>query len=97
MPGPARKRTAEDRARIPVRISPRASRDAIGSVIAGELIVRVTAPPVGGAANEAVVKLFAKRLRVARGRVRIARGAHSRSKLIEIDGMSESEVRAHLT
>jgi len=84
----------EDRARIPVRISPRASRDAIGAVVAGELIVRVTAPPVDGQANEAVVKLFAKRLRVARGRVRIVRGAHSRSKVVEIDGMTEDEVWA---
>lgn len=83
-------------ARIPVRLAPRASRDAIGAMIAGELIVRVTAPPVDGRANQALTRMLAKRLHVGRRSVKIVSGQHSRRKVVEIDGMTEEEVRRHL-
>jgi len=79
-----------------VRLAPRASRDAIGAVIAGELVVRVTAPPVDGRANEALTRMLAKRLHVGRQTVRIVSGQHSRRKVVEIDGMTEEEVRRRL-
>ena len=79
-----------------MRIAPRASRDAIGAMLGGELIVRVTAPPVDGRANEAVTRLLAKRLRVARGAVTIVRGQRSRRKLIEVRGLNEDELRSRL-
>lgn len=83
-------------ARIAVRIAPRASRDAIGGMLGGELIVRVTAPPVDGRANEAVTGLLAKRLRVARGAVSIVQGRRSRRKVVEVRGLTDSEVRRRL-
>ena len=97
MPTPPRKATSDGAsARIAVRIAPRASRDAIGAVIAGELLVRVTAPPVDGRANEALTRMLAKRLHVGRRSVRIVSGQHSRRKIVEIDGMTEEEVRSRL-
>ena len=65
-------------------------------MLGNELIVRVTAPPVDGRANEAVTRLLAKRLRVARGAVKIVRGQRSRRKLIEVGGLSDDELRSRL-
>jgi uncharacterized protein (TIGR00251 family) len=84
--------TGEMSARIAVRLAPRASRDAIGTIIAGELIVRVTAPPLDGRANEALTRLLAKRLHLGRNRVKIISGLHSRRKIVEIDGLTDEEV-----
>jgi uncharacterized protein (TIGR00251 family) len=54
----------------------------------GRLVVRVTAPPAEGKANEAVRRLIAKRLGVAKSRVTIVRGARSRDKTIRIERVS---------
>ena len=59
--------------------------------------VRVTAPPVDGAANEALVGLLAKTLRVGRGRVSIVRGRSSRNKVVRVEGLSEKEALALLS
>jgi uncharacterized protein len=93
---PRRQASIGSTARIAVRLAPRASRDAIGAVVAGELIVRVTAPPLDGRANEALTRLLAKRLHVGRRGVKIVSGQHSRRKVVQIDGMTEEEVRGRL-
>jgi uncharacterized protein (TIGR00251 family) len=84
-------------ARIAVRVQPRARKDEIGGERDGALVVRVTAPPVEGRANEAVRKLLAKRLGIASGRVSIVRGASGRDKLVEIEGMDADAVRRALS
>jgi uncharacterized protein (TIGR00251 family) len=58
------------------------------------LKVRLQAPPVEGAANEALVSLLAERLRVPRRSVSVVAGATSRAKTVEIVGTTEDEVRA---
>lgn len=63
----------------------------------GVLNVRVTAAPHGGAANDAVVALIAKRLGIGKTRVRLVRGASARTKLIDIDDIDESAVRETLS
>jgi uncharacterized protein (TIGR00251 family) len=79
---------------IAVRVTPRSSRDAIVGVDeAGELRVRVTAPPAEGAANAAVAKLVARELRVPKGAVRVVSGASSRHKRLAIDGVSAAGLR----
>lgn len=83
-------------ARITVRLSPRASREGIAGERDGVILVRVTAPPVDGEANEALVRLLAKTLRVPKRAVVIASGATSRTKVIEVDGLAEDEVRRRL-
>src|SRR3990172_173214 len=83
-------------ARIAVRIVPRASRETVVGMRGGALLVRVTAAPGGGGANEAPLRLVAKRLRVARGTVQIVSGLTSKVKVIEVDGLAEAEVRRRL-
>ena len=56
----------------------------------------MSAPPVDGAANDALVRLVAKALGCAPSAVRIASGAGARTKLLEIEGLDEAEVRARL-
>lgn len=83
-----------DRVRFEVHVSPRASRDAIGGLHDGALKIAITAPPVDGEANAAIVKLLAKRLGVAKRDVVIARGETGRRKTIEVLGVSAEAVRA---
>ena len=78
--------------RFRVRLQPRASRNEITGVLDGALRVRLHAPPVDGAANEALVAFLADRLAVPRRGVRIVSGATSRTKMIEVDGVSSAEV-----
>jgi uncharacterized protein len=84
-------------ARIAVRVMPRARKDEIAGERDGALVVRVTAPPVEGKANDAVRRLLAKRLGIAPGRVSVVRGASGRDKLIEIDGMEAEAVHRALS
>jgi uncharacterized protein len=79
--------------RLAVRVHPRARGDEIAGERGGSLLVRVTAPPVEGKANVAVCRLLARQLGVAPGRVAVVRGASSRDKLVEIDGLELEEVR----
>jgi uncharacterized protein YggU (UPF0235/DUF167 family) len=88
-------------ARIAVRLTPRGGRDAVEGWSADEagrplLKARVSAPPVEGEANAALVKLVAKTLGLPRSAVRIAAGDTARVKILEIDGLDEAEVRARL-
>ena len=92
-PGP---RDEQDVARFTVRLTPRGGRDAIGAVDGETVRVRVAAAPVGGEANEALVRLLAKRLRVGRRSVRIARGATGTRKQIEVDGVTTAEALRRL-
>jgi uncharacterized protein YggU (UPF0235/DUF167 family) len=58
--------------------------------------VRVTAAPVGGAANEALCRLIAKRARVGVRAVTVVRGAHARAKVVRVDGIGLAQLRATL-
>jgi uncharacterized protein len=80
--------------RVSVHVQPRAARSEIVGVHGAALKVRLQAPPVDGEANEALVRLLAERLGVARRAVRIVGGATSRSKTVEVDGTTEDAVRA---
>jgi uncharacterized protein (TIGR00251 family) len=74
--------------RIKVYVQPRASKTAIVGMHGDAVHIRLTAPPVENAANEALVELLAARLGVAKRQVRVVAGAASRRKVIEIDGIS---------
>lgn len=82
--------------RIGVRVQPRGRRDEIVGERDGALLVRVTAPPLEGRANEALRKLLARRLRVAPSRVAVVRGASSRDKLVEVEGLDTDVLRREL-
>ena len=83
---------------LSLRVQPGAKRSALLARLAsGEWKVAVAAPPVEGRANEAVVELVSELLGVKRRQVTVARGASSRSKLVEVEGVSEAEAEARLT
>ncbi len=83
--------------RFDVHVTPRASANVVGGERDGRLIVRVSAAPVDDAANEAVVDSLARAFDVAKRQVRIAVGATSRRKTIEITGISAETTRARLS
>jgi len=78
--------------RFAVHVQPRASRSEIVGLHGDALKVRLAAPPVDGAANDALVALLAEALAVGRRAVRIVGGASSRAKTVEIEGTSASAV-----
>lgn len=80
--------------RLSVHVQPRAARTEVVGLHGTALKVRLHAPPVDGAANEALVALLAERLGVARREVRIVSGLASRAKTVEVDGTTEEAVRA---
>jgi uncharacterized protein len=81
---------------LDVRVIPRARRTEISGSRDDALLVRVAAPPVEGAANDAVIELLAATCRVPRRAIRLVSGASSRHKRIAIDGMTAYQIRAVL-
>ncbi len=77
--------------RIQVRVIPRSSKNSIVWE-EGALKVRLTAPPVDGAANEALIALLAEHLGLPKRSISIVRGATSRQKTVEIVGMTVEAV-----
>ena len=75
-----------------VRVVPRASRNEIVGVHGGALRIRLTAPPVEGRANEALVAFLARQLGVRKSQVEIVAGSSSRCKVIHVTGLSGREV-----
>jgi len=78
--------------RFAVRVQPRASRSEIVGLQGDALKVRLSAPPVDGAANEALIELVADELGVSRRAVRIISGESSRSKVVEVEGVTAAAV-----
>ncbi len=80
---------------IAVRVIPRSSKNALAWEH-GTLKVRLTAPPVDGAANAALINLLAERLSVPRRSISIVRGETSRQKTVEIADLTPDEVERRL-
>lgn len=84
-------------ARLELRVQPGARETAVAGWRAdGSLKVKVTEPPEDGRANRAVIGLLAERLGVRATAVTVVRGASSRSKTIEVAGLTPDELRARL-
>ncbi len=81
---------------LAVRVIPRAPRTVVDGERAGAILVRLAAPPVDGAANDALVTFLAAALGVPRRQVTIVSGATSRDKRVRIEGLDESAVRGRL-
>jgi uncharacterized protein (TIGR00251 family) len=75
-----------------VKLQPRASKNEIGDPLGNELKIKVTAPPVDAAANEALVKFLAEKLDCARSRVELLRGHTSRHKLLKMHDLQPNEI-----
>ena len=73
---------------------PRAGRTACAGTRDGALLIRVAAPPVEGAANDAVIAFFAAALHVPKRNIQIVSGERSRQKRVAIAGVTAEQVRA---
>lgn len=80
-----------------VKVQPRARKNAITRVIGDALKLAVTAPPVEGKANEAVIEFFADLFAIPRSSVSIASGETSRNKIVRVAGITAERVRERLS
>jgi uncharacterized protein (TIGR00251 family) len=79
-----------------VRVQPRASKDALAGEREGALVVRLTAPPVEGAANEALARVLGRALGVPPSAVRVVSGTTGRHKRVSVAGLDAATARARL-
>jgi uncharacterized protein (TIGR00251 family) len=81
---------------LSVKLQPRASKNEIGEPLGNELKIKVTAPPVDAAANQALVELLAEKLGCSRGKVELIRGQTSRHKTVLLHGFTAEQATAKL-
>ena len=81
---------------LDIRVIPRAGRSGFAGLRDGALLVKLAAAPVDGAANDELIALLAKTLRVPKRDVAIVSGEHSRSKRVRVAGMDREQVLAAL-
>jgi uncharacterized protein (TIGR00251 family) len=79
-----------------IHVIPHASRAEIVGAQEGALKIKVTAPPVEGAANKACIKLLAKELGLKKSRMEISSGAKSRKKTVMIKDISKTELETKI-
>jgi len=84
-------------ATVRVRVQPRASTNQVVGVRDGVLCVRLTAPPVEGAANQACVEFVAEALGFRRSQVKIASGQKSRDKVLAVESITQAQLDAALS
>jgi uncharacterized protein len=89
-------RERPDGVTLKVHVQPRASRDALGGEREGALVVRLSAPPVEGAANEALSRVLGRALGIAPSAVRVVSGARGRRKVVLIAGLDAVAVLGRL-
>ena len=81
---------------LAIRVQPRAKRTEVAGERGQAIVIRVSAPPVDGKANEAVCKLIAQRLGVPARAVRVVRGEKARDKVVRVDGIDAEAARREL-
>jgi len=82
-----------ERISFTLRVTPRASANVVGGERDGALLVRVSAPPVEGKANDGVVALLAKALGLPKSAVRVERGSATRTKRVSVPRRAEAALR----
>jgi len=88
--------TAAGTVTFAVRVQPRASKNEVTGVMGGALKIRLQAPAVENRANEALVEFLAQLLKTPKSAVRILSGEHSRTKRVEIRGVTGQQVSSLL-
>ncbi len=76
-----------------VRVQPRSSKTEISGIQDGVLRVRLTSPPVDGAANRQCIELFSRKMKIPKRAIRIASGAKARRKRLKILGLGVEEMK----
>ena len=87
----SRRAEAQEAVTLGIRIQPRASKNGMARMADGTLKIRLTAPPVDGAANEALVLFLADAFGVPRSQVEILSGLTAPRKVVRISGVSEGD------
>ena len=90
------KRAAEPYVTISLRVQPRASHNEVVGWTGDILKIRLTAPPVEGAANAACLTFLADLLDLPQSHIEILHGTRSRTKVVQITGLTQEEVHARL-
>src|SRR5437588_11180944 len=96
MTKPAFLRSAPGGAVLSIKLQPRAARNEIGEAAGKELRIKVTAPPVDSAANEALIRMLAEHLDCPRSQVELLRGHTSRHKVVKLHCLEAETVLARL-
>ncbi|GHO68511.1 UPF0235 protein [Ktedonobacter sp. SOSP1-52] len=81
---------------VPVRVIPRSNRNTL-EWEEGAIKARLTAPPVDGAANAALIALLAETLSLPKRAITLIRGATGRQKIVEIEGLEQAEIIQRLS
>jgi len=81
---------------VEIRLQPRGARDAVVGERDGAVLIRISAPPVDGKANAALIAFVAKTIGVPKIAITIIRGETSRNKVIRVEGHAPADVRAVL-
>ena len=81
---------------VSVHVTPRAGANAIVGERGNALAIRLAAPPVEGAANEALIAYLAQILDIPKSAIRIVAGEHSRHKRVTVGRLTVEEMRARL-
>ncbi len=86
------KANAQEAVTLSVRIQPRASKNELMLLEGGTIKIRLTAPPVDGAANEALARFLADTFSVAKSQVEIVSGHTSKNKIVRISSIDQTDV-----
>ncbi|HHO75318.1 MAG TPA: YggU family protein [Deltaproteobacteria bacterium] len=90
-------RGSNDSTIVECRIHPNSSRDSIDGIKEDRLCVRLSAPPIEGRANKALIRFFSKQLHLAKARITIIQGEKSRIKVLCLEGIGTEEVLSGLS
>jgi uncharacterized protein (TIGR00251 family) len=85
--------SAKPRAELSIRVIPRAPRTRVDGTRAGAILIRLAAPPVDGAANDALIAFLSEALALPRRSIRIVSGEKSRDKRVAIEGIDTATAR----
>lgn len=96
VPTPTGLREQDGAVLISLKVQPRARRTEWAGTLGDELKLKVTAPPVDSAANEAVLEFLATQFGLPRRAVSLIRGATSQHKVIRLDGISLADAAARI-
>ena len=81
---------------LDVRVIPRAKKSGLGGVRDGAVLIRLAAPPVENAANDALISFLSEILQVPRRAIRIVNGGRARRKRVAVDGLARDLAKTHL-
>ncbi|MGB9586937.1 MAG: DUF167 domain-containing protein [Armatimonadota bacterium] len=84
------------KALLKIRVNPRSSRNQVTGWRDDVLQIKLTAPPIEGAANKAVLEFLAEQLDIKKSQIALVSGTTSREKIVEITGLSDGEIRCRI-